>query len=314
MKTNSVATFFEFSEDSVEPIFHDQQAVILLMLNGEQPYKAVFEEVSKEMKGEILFSYSGVTEGIQEQLGEFIGVTEKDLPTVRILQPGEEAIKKFKYEGDVLSLTADQLKQFIKDFKADKLTQFLKSEPIPEDNSGPVKVIVGHSWEEIVNDKTKDVLVKYYAPWCGHCQALAPHWDKLGEHVKDVSDLVIAKYDATANENESVSIEGFPTLTFYPKDNKEGVSAEGRGFNSLRKWLKENSSAYKAAFPDEEVSDDPEEPQDDEGDDDMGDEGDEGDDDDEEDMGEDGDEDDDMANLADFDGEEPEPAEGTEDL
>lgn len=32
---NSVASFFEFSEDSVEPIFHDQQPVLLLMLDGE---------------------------------------------------------------------------------------------------------------------------------------------------------------------------------------------------------------------------------------------------------------------------------------
>lgn len=108
-------------------------------------------------------------------------------------------------------------------------------------------------------DSSKDVLVKYYAPWCGHCQKLAPHWEQLGEHVKDIGDLVIAKYDATTNENEQVQIEGFPTLMFYPKDNKTGVNAEGRSFNGLRIWLKENSAVYKGAFADEEVEADPEE-------------------------------------------------------
>jgi len=46
--------------------------------------------------------------------------------------------------------------------------------------------------------------VKYYAPWCGHCQKLVPHWEKLAEHVKDVEGIVIAKYDATTNENDQV--------------------------------------------------------------------------------------------------------------
>jgi len=68
-----------------------------------------------------------------------------------------------------------------------------------------------------------DVLVKYYAPWCGHCTALAPHWDALGEAVKGINGLVIAKYDATKNENEGVEVESFPTLKLYTKEDKTGM-------------------------------------------------------------------------------------------
>jgi len=296
LKAEAVETLFEFSEDSVEPIFHEQNPVILLMIDGEGDHKKAFEAASKELKGQILFSYSGVMEGIQEQLGEFIGVTQEDLPTIRIIEPSEEAIRKFKYEGDVSKLTVEDVKKFVADFKDGKLTPFLKSDPIPESNDGPVKVIVGHSWEDIVMDSSKDVLVKYYAPWCGHCQKLAPHWDQLGEHVKDVEDLVIAKYDATTNENEQVMIEGFPTLMFYGKDNKEGVNAEGRSFNGLRKWLKENSAVYKGAFADEEVEADPEEEMGEEDEYDGMDE-----DEDMEGMDDYDEDDDDMADLADFD-------------
>jgi len=89
--------------------------------------------------------------------------------------------------------------------------------------------------------------MKYYAPWCGHCKKLAPIWDELGEAYKDVKDLVIAKFDATANEADGVEIRGYPTLIFYPKDKKEGVDYSGeRELKDFKKWLSENSEAVKA--------------------------------------------------------------------
>lgn len=62
-----------------------------------------------------------------------------------------------------------------------------------------LKVVVGETFNDIVNDPTKDVLIEFYAPWCGHCKTLEPKFNELGEKFVGSKDIVIAKMDATAN-------------------------------------------------------------------------------------------------------------------
>ncbi|KAM3608656.1 uncharacterized protein V6R79_002408 [Siganus canaliculatus] len=107
------------------------------------------------------------------------------------------------------------LERFLQDYFDGKLKRYLKSEPIPENNDGPVKVVVAENFDSIVNDDSKDVLIEFYAPWCGHCKSLEPKFTELGEKLADDPNVVIAKMDATANDVPSpYEVSGFPTLYF----------------------------------------------------------------------------------------------------
>ncbi|XP_065060543.1 protein disulfide-isomerase A3-like [Rhopilema esculentum] len=137
------------------------------------------------------------------------------------------------------------LEKFVNDFVDGKLKPYIKSEPIPENNDGPVKVVVGETFKDIVLDETKDVLIEMYAPWCGHCKSLEPKYNELGEKMKDVKDIVIAKMDATANSSPpNFSVGGFPTIFWAPMGKKANPQKYqgGREVSDFIDFLKREST------------------------------------------------------------------------
>jgi protein disulfide-isomerase A1 len=165
-----------------------------------------------------------------------------------------EKNEKYPYDQDK-KITEKDIGTFVDDFLAGKVEPSIKSEPIPE-SQGPVSVIVAKNYKEIVLDNDKDVLVEFYAPWCGHCKALAPKYEELGElYANDdkFSKLVtIAKVDATANDVPD-EIQGFPTIKLFPAGKKDSpVDYTGsRTIEDLVQFIKDNGSHKVAAIYEE---------------------------------------------------------------
>lgn len=66
-------------------------------------------------------------------------------------------------------------------------------------------------------DSKQDVLVKFFAPWCGHCKAMAEAYNQLAANLASNDNVVIAEMDWTQHKTNVVEIKGFPTLVFFKK-------------------------------------------------------------------------------------------------
>lgn len=68
-----------------------------------------------------------------------------------------------------------------------------------------LQVVVGKNFAEIVN-QDKDVLIEFYAPWCGHCKKLAPIFDELGEKVFAIIASLCFQYHYALSGPNSVGL------------------------------------------------------------------------------------------------------------
>uniref|UniRef100_A0A8C8C330 protein disulfide-isomerase n=1 Tax=Oncorhynchus tshawytscha TaxID=74940 RepID=A0A8C8C330_ONCTS len=177
---------------------------------------------------------------LEEEFG--LGASDGgDLPFVTIrTQQGFKYTMREEFTRDGKSL-----ERFLEDYFAGRLKRYIKSEPIPEKNKGPVKVVVAESFEEIVNEPEKDVLIEFYAPWCGHCKSLEPKYKELAEQLYSDPNIVIAKMDATANDvPQGFDVQGFPTI-YFAQAGKKDQPKRYEGAHEVKdfiKYLKRESS------------------------------------------------------------------------
>jgi protein disulfide-isomerase A1 len=169
----------EFDQEAANRIFGEKlETMFFFDENFESENAKIFKDFAKSHHAKnqkIVFSISKIAEGFGQRLSEYLGVTHG--PSAVIVKFSGEGLDKFK----VTDISYKGLEQGLDDFIKEKVKPYYKSAKIPEHNDEPVKVVVGDSFQSIVMESGKFVLLEAYAPWCGHCKSLEPIYKELAE-------------------------------------------------------------------------------------------------------------------------------------
>ncbi|KAJ4965892.1 hypothetical protein NE237_017741 [Protea cynaroides] len=192
--------------------FNSPNAKAMLFLNYSSDhvdaFKSKYHDVAQQYKGQGVDFLLGDLEASQGAF-QYFGLQEDQVPLLIIQSSdGKKYLKP--------NLEPDHIAPWLKEYMHGNLKPYVKSEPIPEVNNEPVKVVVADSLQDVVFNSGKNVLLEFYAPWCGHCKKLAPILEEVAISFQNDGNIIIAKIDATVNDipTETFDIKGYPTLYF----------------------------------------------------------------------------------------------------
>jgi len=102
-----------------------------------------------------------------------------------------------------------------------------------------VVTLTASNFDEILGAHPK-ILIEFYAPWCGHCKALAPEWAKAAKRLEDT--IVLAKVDATIETalGEKYGVRGYPTIKYFENGEPKEYSG-GRKEDDIVTWVAQNT-------------------------------------------------------------------------
>merc|ERR1712060_571407 len=117
-------------------------------------------------------------------------------------------------------ISADEIPQLPNTTEHCKMPEKKKKEKKKKQKSGTgpgygsdlLVTLTSDNFEEKIIDNPQPAIVEFYAPWCGHCKNLAPHYAKAADKMKGMVTFGVVDCTDEKDLCAEYSIEGFPTL------------------------------------------------------------------------------------------------------
>ncbi|KAK6529028.1 hypothetical protein TWF694_004248 [Orbilia ellipsospora] len=125
----------------------------------------------------------------------------------------------------------------------------VKEKPAAPARKGPLPNPKGKSvnlnmadFQSKVLDGSDGWLVKFFAPWCSHCQAMAPAWHSLGIEMEGTLNIGEVNCEIERRLCKDVKVAAYPTILFFQSG--ERIEYKGlRGLGDLVSWARQAANA-----------------------------------------------------------------------
>ncbi|KAG5476637.1 hypothetical protein CUR178_03810 [Leishmania enriettii] len=182
----------------------------------------------------------GKVDAVDEKaLGKRFGI--EGFPTILFFPPGSK--KPEVYKG---GRSADDFAVYL----SSKVNNLVLTIPkVPQF----VKELVHSTFEEIVKDPSKVMLVFFHTTWCGNCKTLKPIYNELAKAFAGDKDVLIASLNVGEEAHRKYAdkyvTSGLPALYFFPKDidAKPVEYTGGHNLQDLLSFVNANAGTHRLA-------------------------------------------------------------------
>ncbi|SOV19855.1 protein disulfide-isomerase [Plasmodium gaboni] len=249
----------QFAEYFFSMLFSNDTVTLFIIYNDIKDInKEDIIKSAKKYNNKIKFAISGTTQIYEKRLlNELLIDDNIKKPLMRITEFKNDIRFPYKYKpkNDDQEINEKTIDEFVNGYLQEKKYFYRKSErALPDEyNNGYIKIIVADNYDNYIYRNDMNVIVLYYAPWCGHCYKFEPIYREVGKRLNLYADkfknfkndIIISKIDAVNNEIYNINIEGYPTIYLYKKGDKLNPVRymDGRTVKNIITWICEETQS-----------------------------------------------------------------------
>jgi protein disulfide-isomerase len=99
--------------------------------------------------------------------------------------------------------------------------------------------LTAESFQKLVTTTRDPWIIKFYVPWCPHCQAMTPNWNSMAKEMKDKLNVGEVNCEVEKRLCEDARVNAYPTIYFF----RGGERVEYTGLRGLGDLLSYTNKA-----------------------------------------------------------------------